>query len=79
MVGRFLWIITFLNISKRLFAKLLEKVVSIPIDSFLPFRLLLHLIVSNHNARKQGLLTRLAKAVINESVMQATVQPLETS
>lgn len=29
--------------------------------------------------KNQGLLTRLAKAVINESVMQATVQPLETS
>lgn len=78
MVGGFLWIITFLKIPKRLFAKLLEKVVSIPTDSFLPFRLLLHLI-SNHNVKNQGLLTRLAKAVINESVMQATVQPLETS
>lgn len=54
---------------------------SIPIDSFLPFRLLLHLIISNHKEKKkyQGLLTRLAKAVINGSVMQATVQPLETS
>lgn len=48
-----------------------------PIDSFLPFRLLLHLIIIMK--KNQGLLTRLAKAVINESVMQATVQPLETS
>lgn len=39
MVDGFLWIITFLNILKKLFAKLLGKVVPIPIDSFLPFRL----------------------------------------
>lgn len=75
MVGGFLWIITFLNISEALCQAAGEG----GVYSFLPFRLLLHLIISNHNAKNQGLLTRLAKAVINESVMQATVQPLETS